>query len=108
MLAQTAHIQLYKWNLNLDLRYALFRTDSYDTRLYTYENDILYAFSIPSFSGEGQRFYLNLRWKTKANINLYMKYSLTSYQDRNTISSGSNQIEGNRLSEFKFQVIMQL
>lgn len=108
LFAQTAHIQPGKWNLNLDLRYAVFRTDSYHTRLYTYENDILYAFSIPSFSGEGQRFYINLRWKTEAQIDLYLKYSSTSYQDRNIISSGSNQIEGNRLSELKFQIIMKL
>ncbi len=108
LFAQTAHIRSTKWKVNLDLRYAVFRTDSYDTRLYIYENDLLYAFSIPSFSGEGQRFYINLRWKTKAQIDLYLKYSSTFYQDRTIISSGSNEIEGSRQSELKFQIIMKL
>mgnify|MGYP007042166935 CR=1 FL=1 len=32
--------------LKLSARYAIFDTDNYDTRLYAYENDLLYVFSI--------------------------------------------------------------
>jgi hypothetical protein len=41
--------------IRLSTRYALFDTDSYDTRQYAYERDVLGAFSIPAFSGKGTR-----------------------------------------------------
>src|SRR5690606_38497650 len=40
------------------VRYGLFDTDSYDSRIYAYENDILYSYSIPAFYNKGYRYYV--------------------------------------------------
>lgn len=45
------------------LRYALFDTDDYDSRVYAFENDLFAAVSIPAFSGRGSRWYVNLHWR---------------------------------------------
>ena len=87
------------WTLNF--RYALFDTDSYDTRLYTYENDVPFSFSIPSFSGKGSRFYALLNTKLNKNLSLILRYARTWYSDRNVISSGPDEISGNIKSDVK-------
>ncbi|GAF98765.1 unnamed protein product, partial [marine sediment metagenome] len=48
--------------LDISLRYALFDTDSYDTRIYTYENNALYVFSVPSYYYKGSRAYALVRY----------------------------------------------
>ncbi len=83
------------------LRYALFDADTYDARIYSFESDLPYSFSVPSFSGRGSRFYAMLKVSLSKRIDLWLRYSVTSYFDRNVISSGTSQINGNHKSEIK-------
>ena len=77
------------------IRYALFDTDSYNTRIYAYENDILYAFSIPPYFNKGSRFYFNFRYKFNRSASLYMRYARTQYANTTQIGSGNSRISGN-------------
>jgi hypothetical protein len=74
------------FSLTLWLRYCLFNTDAWDSRLYTYENDLLYSFSIPALSGKGTRSYIMAKWEIGDWAELRAKYSLTSLiSDKNII-----------------------
>ncbi len=88
-------------NWTLNFRYLLFDTDSYDTRLYAYENDVPYSFSVPAFSGKGSRFYIMLNTTLYKDLSLILRYAQSWYSDRNAISSGPDQIDGNSKSDFK-------
>lgn len=88
-----------EWTLYL--RYALFNTDTYDTRIYTFENDVPYTFSVPSFSGNGSRFYLMASFPLGTNVDLMLRYSNTAYFDKDLISSGTDEIKGSNKSEFR-------
>jgi hypothetical protein len=88
-----------EWSLSF--RYSLFDTDSYDTRLYTYEQDVPYSFSVPAFSGKGSRFYILLNSKISRNLSVILRFAQTWYSDRNVISSGLDEINGNRKSDVK-------
>ncbi len=94
--------------VNLSARIAWFSTDSYDSRIYAYENDLLYTFSIPPFYGRGIRTYLNLNYRIGKYLDFWFKIANTSWNDRNTISSGYNEIPGNNKTELKFQVRLKL
>jgi hypothetical protein len=59
-------------------RYCLFNTDDWDSRIYTYENDLLYSYSIPSLYGAGSRSYIMARWKLGAFAEFRIKYGITS------------------------------
>jgi len=52
------------------VRYAIFDTDNYDTRVYAFETDLFSAVSIPAFAGRGSRYYMNLQWRINRLIRL--------------------------------------
>ena len=62
---------------SLNFRLAYFDTDGYNSRLYAYENDVLYAFSIPALYDRGIRTYLNFRQKVGTNFTFWLKLAST-------------------------------
>lgn len=90
--------------LSASLRVALFFTDSYNSRIYTYENDLLYSFAVPAFFGEGLRSYLNLHYRFSTKIDGWFKIGHTRYFDRETISSGYSEIAGHSRGELKIEL----
>ncbi len=85
-------------------RYALFDTDGYDSRIYAFENDVLYAFSFPFYADKGTRAYLLVRYKLTRNIDLYARLAQTWYSNRNSTGSGLDIVEGNTRTEIKAQL----
>jgi len=82
--------------LTLWFRYCISRTDDWNSRLYTYENDLLYSFSIPALSGTGNRSYIMLKWDLKDFAEVRFKYGMTE-----KLYSGS---VPEAVHEFKMQV----
>lgn len=97
-----------RFPLEATFRYALFDTDGYNSRIYTYENDILYAFSVPSYFDQGQRIYLMLKWKVFNQLDFWFRIGRTTYFNRSNIGSGADEIEGNHKTEVKLQVRLKL
>ncbi len=85
-------------------RYALFDTDGFDSRIYAFENDLIYNFSVPPYFGVGRRYYVNLRYKLTRQLTVEGRVSQWKYSDRDEISSGVMRIAGDRRTEVKFQV----
>lgn len=90
--------------ISMNTRFALFDTDSYDARIYAYENDVLYSFSIPAYTGRGSRFYVNLRYKSSFGMDIWVRYAQTYFEDRTVVGSGNDEILGRTKSEIKAQV----
>lgn len=86
------------------LRIAYFSTDDYDSRMYAYENDLLYQFSVPAFYGEGFRFYVNGKVKICEKMDVWLKASRTSFIGVDRIGSGYSELEGNKRTEVKCQL----
>lgn len=85
-------------------RLALFHTPSYNSRLYAYENDLLYSFSVPAYYGKGVRYYAMASLEPFGRLKFWLKASQTAFSDRETISSGNNEIAGNTRTDLKFQL----
>lgn len=90
--------------LKAQMRIALINTDDYDTRIYAYENDVLYAFSVPAYFGRSTRFYLNLSYKASRRLSFWLRFAQTYFADREEISSGLERIEGNTRSDIRAQL----
>ena len=78
-----------------DAFFGLFKSDTYNSRLYSYERNILSTFYMPSFYGEGFRTALSVRCNIRNNLSFSVKASQTRYFDRDVISSGTEQINSN-------------
>jgi hypothetical protein len=95
--------QLSRLAGNVRLQY--FETDGYNSRLYSYENDVLYSYSIPVFYEKGYRYYLNINYDLTRKLTAWLKVAQTLYPDREKIGSGLDEIEGNRKTEIKLQAL---
>lgn len=92
-----------KMHFKMQYRMAWFRTDSYQSRIYAYENNVLYGYSFPAFMGKGYRTYLNLNWKPVNRLTCYLKAGFVIYPEQETISSGVTKVEGNKLYDLSVQ-----
>lgn len=94
--------------LSMAFRYSLFDTDSYNERIYAYENDILYAFSVPGYYYKGSRTYLLLKYEITDRIDCWFRISHTYISNKRTIGTALDEIDGNTKSEVKFQVRIRI
>lgn len=93
--------------VSVTARYALFRTDGWNARMYAYENDVLYSYSIPPYYGTGARVYLILKFDIRRNIDFWVRCAQWTYTDRNMISSGNSEIQGPRKTDLTLQLRMK-
>ena len=93
---------------DLSLRYALFDTDSYDTRIYTYENNALYVFAVPAYFYQGSRGYMLIRYTFLKRFDLWVRYGTFIYNNRKTIGSGAEEIQGSKKSDVTVQLRIKL
>ena len=85
-------------------RMVFFKTDNWDTRIYLYEKDVLYHFSVPALYDEGTRFYINYNRTIGKHIKIWLKYGRTIFENKFSISSGNNEIRGNLKTEIRGQI----
>lgn len=91
-------------------RFALFDTDDFASRIFAYENDLLYSFSVPAYFYRGIRTYLNVRYKGIRNLTLEGRIAQTRLTGREanvdfaSFGSGREEIDGRTRTEVKFQV----
>lgn len=97
-----------KTGLKMQYRLGWFKTDSYQSRIYAYENNVLYGYSFPAFMGEGWRTYLNLSWKPVNRLTCYLKAGFVIYPRQEVISSGVTQVDSNRLYDLTFQIRLSI
>jgi len=82
-------------------RYALFDAQSFNARIYAYENDVLYYFYIPAYYKVGSRFYLTARYKYRKKFDFWIRYGVWNYRNEETLLSGLEEIQGNVRSDVK-------
>ncbi|OYW17409.1 MAG: hypothetical protein B7Z54_08180, partial [Sphingobacteriales bacterium 12-47-4] len=80
-------------------------TDGYDSRIYVFENDVLYASSLSAFSEKQFRYYLVLSGKPIKKIQLSFKFSQSLFIDKQSIGSGWGEIKGNQRTDWRVQLI---
>ena len=87
---------------------ALFDTEGNENRQYAYERDVLYAFSIPAYSGRGIRNYLLVQYRMSRKVDIWARIARSTFYDRNEIGTGLETIEDDRRTEVKLQLRYKL
>ncbi len=105
-----------KSGFSVSMAAAVFETDDYDTRIYAYEPDLLYHFSLPSFYGRGIHYYINIhqdfsrlmhRRSGRFRMSGWLKWGQSFYPGSASIGTGLDEIPGNRKSEINAEVLIQ-
>jgi hypothetical protein len=97
-----------------NIRLQYFETGGYNSRIYVYEDDVPYNFSIPFFYDKGFRYYINLNFNLKKILHLstlkrmnlegWIKWAQTIYPSKTIIGSGLDVVQGSIKSDIKFQI----
>lgn len=100
-----ARYKLLNKPVSLNGRLQYFKTDSSDSRIYSFESDVLYSYSVPQFIGQGFRYYLNINYDITKKMTLWFRWAQTIYADKTSIGSSLDEIQGNKRSEVKLQIL---
>lgn len=82
-------------NLLAYFRVIFFSTDSFNSALYEYENDLTGILSSVGLYGEGMRLYLVMRYNFIKEVSLSFKYSETYKPKETSMLSGYSEFNGN-------------
>ncbi len=85
-------------------RVVFFKTDSFDSRIYEFENDLTGVITNPALFGEGMRWYFVINYSVLPNLKLSLKYAELIKPDEGTLSSGNNEINGNLDNRISLQL----
>jgi hypothetical protein len=104
LIYQDVNFRMLSFPLSFNARLAIFKTSSYNTRIYAYENDVLYSFSIPAYYQNGMRWYISVRYTITRNVDIWLRAAQTTLFDAKTISSGLDKIDKPHKTEVKAQL----
>ena len=97
-----------------NMRLQYFETDSYNSRVYAFENDVLYSYSIPAFYNKGLHWYFNGRiafkkiqyWKENFTLTSWLKFAQTIDFKATANESGIGYVKGNCRTQVKIQFFL--
>ena len=93
---------LKPWSGGFRLQYG--ETDGYNSRIYAYENDVMYSYSIPAFSGKGFRYYINVQLDAGKNWTFWGKWGQTLFSGKKYAGIGEELPDKANGSAFRIQL----
>ncbi|GEM_PF-2640701 len=90
------------------LQLAYFQTESYETRIYLYENEIDGMFTNKLLYGNGFQFYFLIKYQPLDFVKFNLKYSQYNKPFEKTLGSGLSEIQSNSDEKITFQIELML
>ena len=107
LVLQDIIVQNLRFPVDFIFRIGYFNAVDYNTRIYTYERDVLYAYSSQMFYGKGWRWMAMAKWKPQEWVTLYLKFGQSVYPGEKSIGTGLNEINSSHRSEIKFESVFR-
>lgn len=95
-------------NTNVYISYGLFDAPIWKNRVYIYEHDLLYDFSIPALYRKGSRFSIMFKTRGVGRSDIWIKYYLTKYPNSIERGSGADRIVSDKDAGIKVQLRVRL
>ena len=108
LLYQDVQLKVSTWLENITFRMAIFDIPDYAARIYVYEPEVLYGYSVPAYQGKGLRNCLVLKFGISRKFDVWLRGGLTYYTDRNEVGTGLDMTEGNVRGEVTGQLLIKL
>lgn len=105
MIAQSASWKSKRIPVDANLYIAYFHTNDYNSRLISYEKNLLYVYNTPSFYGEGGRLAFVLRYYILSKLSITAKIGWTHYVDeRESVGTGLEMIPGRNKTDLSLML----
>ena len=104
MIYQDIRFQSIKSPFGFSARIALFDISQFDSRIYAYESDVLYQFSIPALYNSGLRYYCNINYRITPWMQVWLRFASTYYSDIVAKGTGLDQVSSNKNYDIKMQI----
>lgn len=104
LVAQDISINPKRFPLSANARFAVFDTPSWNSRIYSYESDMLYSFTVPAYYSRGSRLFVMVKYSLKKRLDIWLRYSQTYFSELDELGQGADLIEANTRSEIKAMV----
>ncbi len=95
-------------SIEIEGRFTMFETDSYDSRLYEYEQDVPGTFSNPALFGRGIKASLLVSAALSASLELFVKYGVTVKEGAKSTGSGLEVTPGDFRNRVAIQIDVRL
>ncbi len=102
-LSEDVAAKLFDNKLSVDLQLAHFDAQSYDSRIFATQPDVLYSMSMPTYIGRGALGIASVCWSPLPLIDVWLWGRYVKYYDRDIIGSGNNQIDASHKIDVKLQ-----
>jgi hypothetical protein len=89
---------------SLTFRFSAFETGGYDSRLYAFENQVLYNYSIPALYGRGTRYYLLGDLDLGRKLKLWARVARTHFSEGGPEAGGRDAVDSPYRTEWTVQV----
>jgi len=106
-MALSQDVRMNWGHIEVIARYALFDTENYDNRIYSYENDVLLAYSMPAYNGTGIRKMLMMRVALNRHLTLWGRYAETVSTQPEALSPNATTPRYMTDREMRFQLRIQ-
>lgn len=104
LITQDVGYKFSRLPLTLKVRFAVFDTPSWSSRIYSYESDMLYSFSVPAYYSKGSRYFVLIKYSPAPWIDIWLRYSQSFFSQLDELGSGAELIKGNTRGEFKAMI----
>jgi hypothetical protein len=112
-----AYKPMMKKQLTGSIRFQYFETDGFNSRVFAFENDLPFSYSVPFYYDQGFRWYLSLR----SDLDSFLPYKAvrsknldgavfigqTIYPGKQEIGAGPTSTIGDKKTEFRIQLTMR-
>ena len=104
LLYQDFGFALPQSRLKFKFRFALSYIPNYRNRIYTYEQDVAYAYSVPSIIYSQTRSYCLIQYHISHSFDAWLKAAIDYKSDGKDFGSGLDSVSSPYRSDIKFQI----
>lgn len=108
LIYQDIQVNTRIWVRAITMRVGIFDIPGYETRIYAYEPEVLYGYSVPCFEGSGIRSCLVLKMLPLRKVTLWLRGAVVWYAGRMTVGNGNDLTNGNMRAEIAGQIQIRL
>ncbi len=105
---QEVKFKKIQFPLSFLIRFTLFNTENYNSRIYAYEQDLEGIYNISPFYGKGSRIMFLFNYKMTRFAKLSFKISHTEYDDRSSIGSGLDEVKSSEKTYYRMQLLIKI